>query len=236
MHCSCLGPVLPADLLALGVGASAVRDAHLVHPPAASSDLGRDLRLEAETVLLDGDRRDHLPAEHLVAGLHVGQVEVGGHVGKKRQEVVAHRVPEVEDPMGASALEARAVDHVRLPVDDRLHQQGKLVGVVLQVGILDDDDVARGRLKTGAQRRSFAQVLGVVEHLGDEGGDPVLEDGAGAVGGAVVHHDDLGVTEGRLADPVDDALDSVPLVVAGDDDAEPQVRRWPSVAPLRAWW
>ena len=88
--------VAPADLLALGVGAAVVADAHLVDPAAGPGHLGGDLGLEAEAVLLDVDRLDHLAAEGLVAGLHVGQVQVGEHVRQHVQEAVADGVPEVE--------------------------------------------------------------------------------------------------------------------------------------------
>jgi hypothetical protein len=48
--------VAPADLLPLGVGAAVVGDAHLVDAALRSfADLGGDLGLEAEAVLLDGD-------------------------------------------------------------------------------------------------------------------------------------------------------------------------------------
>src|SRR5258706_917879 len=89
-------PVAPADLLALGIGAPVVRDADLVDAHAQLGDLRGDLGLEAETVLLDRDRLDHLAPEGLVAGLHVGKVQVGEHGVKKREHAVADAVPEVE--------------------------------------------------------------------------------------------------------------------------------------------
>src|SRR5690242_5464650 len=55
--------VPPADLLPLGVGASGVRDADLVHAPSASRHLRRHLRLEPEALLLERDRFENGAAE-----------------------------------------------------------------------------------------------------------------------------------------------------------------------------
>src|SRR5262249_54491046 len=57
--------VAPPDLLAFVVRATRVRDPDLVDPPAPARRLGRDLGLEAETVLLDHDALDDLAPERL---------------------------------------------------------------------------------------------------------------------------------------------------------------------------
>ena len=44
--------------------------------------------------------------------------------------------------LGELADEARAVHHVGAALDDRLEQARVLGGVVFQVGVLDEDDVA----------------------------------------------------------------------------------------------
>ena len=110
--------VAPADLLALVVGAARVGDADLVDRAAELRDLGRDLRLEAEAVLFDRDALEHLAAEDLVAGLHVGQVQVREHVRERGEHAVADVVPEVEHAVGLAADEARAEHHVGALVED----------------------------------------------------------------------------------------------------------------------
>src|SRR4029450_5647820 len=68
--------VAPPDLLALGVGAAAVADPHLVDTPfGVGGNLGRHLGFHAESVLLEVDGLDDLAPGHLVAGLHVGEVQ-----------------------------------------------------------------------------------------------------------------------------------------------------------------
>src|SRR4029453_14348433 len=71
-------PILPADLLAFLVGPAVVADGDLVDPRARAGDLGGDLRLEAEPVLLDAKGLQELAPERLVASLHVRQVRPGG--------------------------------------------------------------------------------------------------------------------------------------------------------------
>ena len=46
-------------------------------------DLGGDFGFEAEAVLAQVDAPQDVRAEHLVAGLHIGQVEVGDGVGQQ---------------------------------------------------------------------------------------------------------------------------------------------------------
>src|SRR5262245_22990257 len=57
--------VLPADLLALGVGAPAVGDGHLPDARPGFVHLGGQLRLDAEAVGLQPQLLQHLPAEGL---------------------------------------------------------------------------------------------------------------------------------------------------------------------------
>src|SRR5437764_11527777 len=126
-----LHAVSPTDLLALGIGAAAVRDAHLVDSPALPRHLGRDLGFDAEAVFVEVEGLHDLPAERLVTGLHVGEVEVGGHVGNRRQETVADGVPVVEDPVGAAGVEAGAEYDIGAPVEKGLQHRVVVGRVVL---------------------------------------------------------------------------------------------------------
>src|SRR5262245_20879524 len=58
--------VSPTDLLAFRVRARRVRDTDLVHTPIPPSDLGRHLRLDSETVLLELEGVEDLGSERLV--------------------------------------------------------------------------------------------------------------------------------------------------------------------------
>src|SRR5918993_1875845 len=128
-----LHPVFPGDLLPFLVAAAVISHTNLINPKprAHLGDLGGHLGLEAEPVALDVDPVDHVLAEHLVADLHVRQVQVGEHVAHGRQEPVAHRVPEVEHAMRLPD-EPAAVHDVGLAVEDGLEELAVILGVVFE--------------------------------------------------------------------------------------------------------
>ena len=73
--------VLPADLLARAVVAARVGDGNLVDPASQLGQLHGDLGLKPEARRLKLDLPEDLAPDDLVAGLHIGQVEVGENVG-----------------------------------------------------------------------------------------------------------------------------------------------------------
>ena len=91
--------VAPADFFAFGVGASMIRHSHFVDADSHFSHFSRDLWLETEAVFFNLDFLNDLASENFVAGLHVGEIEVGEHVAERGQEGVSDRMPEVEDPV-----------------------------------------------------------------------------------------------------------------------------------------
>ena len=116
-------------------------------------------------------------------------------------------------------------DHVGPALEDRLDQPRVLGRVVLQVGVLHDDDVAGAVLEALAQRRALAQVLRLVE---DADVVVLLLESArgcrGAVGRAVVDEDDLlrdRTAWTRRTSSRQPAL----LVVDGDDDRQLEAGR-----------
>ena len=94
--------------------------------------------------------------EELVARLHVGERRVVEHVGDEREEPVAD--PVQEEHVAALAGEPRAVDDLRLAPQDRREQLGPVLGVVLEVGVLDQHEVAGDVLEPAADRRTLAPV------------------------------------------------------------------------------
>ena len=117
-------------------------------------------------------------------------------------------------------------------------QPRPVLRVVLEVGVLDEHEVAGDVLEAGADRGALPAVLGVRDDL-DGAVAELGEHGVGAVVAAVVHDDELAV-ERQLDDPhaAQDLDDGVALVVHGHDDRELPVRdrvvrsahRW-----VRAW-
>ena len=226
--------VAPRDLLALGVRAAVVGDRHLVEADAGPEPqhLGGELRLDPEVV---GDRvqvADEVAAEGLVADLHVGDRRVVEHVGQQREEAVAGVVPEEVGALRVrAAAQAGAEDGVGLAGQQRVDQRGDVRGRVLEVGVLDQQDVAAGLRDPAPHRGALAAVLRLREDLdlavalGEPG---ELE--RRVVRGAVVDQEDL-QPEVELEQLVDDLTDGRGLVVDGHDDAHQRASR--AVAGVR---
>jgi hypothetical protein len=108
-----------------------------------------------------------------------------------------------------------------VPVDDGLNETAVLVRIVLEVGVLDDDDVARRVRGRRPDRGALALVL-LVHHehelvVGRVGGIALelLEHGARPVLGAIVDDDDL-LREPDGADALQEDAHGRDLVVDGN--------------------
>src|SRR5262249_7143607 len=137
--------VFPVDFLAFLIGAAVVGDAHFVDAQAGHAGyFGGDFGLEAEAVFLQGDTLDDIGSGEPFTRFHVGQVQVVEHVRQEGQKLVPDRVPEKEDAVRLSAHEARAVHDVGHAFVNGLEQQVVFLGVVFEIGVLDDDVFAGG--------------------------------------------------------------------------------------------
>ena len=224
--------VRPADLLAFPVRPAGVGDRHLVDARVHLRQLRGELRLHAESARPDRDALDDVRAEDLVAGLHVGEVQVRDHVREEGQELVRDVMPEIEDA-ARRAGEAGAVHDVGLALEDRGQELRVVARVVLEVRVLDQHDVS-GRLGEAAPERGALALVGLLvedpdlvllvrrpesPRLGELGLEPA-EVVSSAVLGAIVDDDDLLRNRGRL-DALENLGEREPLVVDGDDDREP---------------
>jgi hypothetical protein len=126
--------------------------------------------------------------------------------------------------MGSATDEARAEDHVGLALKDRLQEHRVLPRVVLEVGVLDEDDVAGGRGEPRAQRGALALVPFVEDDRRIRGFCDRRQQIAGAVRGAVVDDDDLAFQprERHRPDASEHFVECVHLVVDRNDDRELQ--------------
>src|SRR5215469_11042438 len=212
--------IFPADLLAFLVSPSPIADAYFVDSQPPLGHLYRDLRLESEAVFSDGNRLNNLPAEDLVAGLHVAQVDIGHAVRHQRQHPVAHRVPEVKHAVWPASQKPRAVDYVRLTLQQRFEQPRIIRGIIFEIGILNDHVVAGSFLNATAQCRTLPHIVRLQEDL-DLG---ILrlefpEDFARAIFRAIVHAHQFDF-EAYLEDALDHHPKRIALVINGDDDRQ----------------
>ena len=126
------------------------------------------------------------------------------------------------DTRDGGRQEARAVDDVGAAFEDRDEQLRVLRGIELEVGVLDEEDVAGGERQPHADRRALSQVdRAVIDMHGQERRKVSLVDGASrAVGGAVVRDDDLHLDSAQVhrGDPLEDLPDGLLFVVDRNDD------------------
>lgn len=224
--------VFPADFLAFLVGASGVADPHFIDAEIFPSDAGGHFRLKAEAVLLKGGQYflKALASEEFIACLHVGEVQVGEAVRQGREKPVSDGVPIVQDAVLAVSEETAAVHDIGPALNDRLQELRVFVGVVFQVGVLYDHDVAGCLSEAGAQCRALALV-----HVVELQRDAVerirlvrlrqrFHDFPGIVMAAVVYQDDL-LSNGHFRYGLQKNRQGLLFVVDGDDHGENEIIR-----------
>ena len=212
--------VFPADLFTFFVGASGVADAHFENTQAPLGDFHGDLRFEAEAVFFKRDGLDHVSPEDLVAGFHVGEIQIGERVREQCKQLVADGMPKIEHAVRTASHEARPVDHVGFAFDQGFQKERVLGRIVFEVSVLNDNEVAAGFLNAAAQGCALAHVARLQQHTQRR---PILlfqgsKDLAGGVGRAVVDAEQFDL-EGELQrkDTVDHEAQGGALVVDGHD-------------------
>ena len=139
------------------------------------------------------------------------------------------RVAIVQHPPAVGGEKSRAVDHVGAVLEKRPEETRVVARVVLEVGVLEERQVARRGGDAGADGGALAHVARVLEVAQPRFfGRQLAQDLARAVGGAVVdhHHFDLG-DAGVLdrQDPGQQVAHQIALVVDRHDHAELHRRR-----------
>src|SRR4029077_6209855 len=104
--------VSPVDLLAFLVSAPGVVDGNLEDARPSLGQLDRQLGFDAKVQTLERDTLKQAGTHHLVAGFHVGEVQVADQVAEKREELVTELVPKEEHAPELGGQEAGAEDRV----------------------------------------------------------------------------------------------------------------------------
>ncbi|GFP26417.1 hypothetical protein HKBW3S25_01910 [Candidatus Hakubella thermalkaliphila] len=84
-------------------------------------------------------------------------------MSKVPKETISHHMP--EEHVAPLSGEARSIDHLSLPFQDGAEQASVVLGIILQICILDEEIVPAGRGKASAQGRSLASIARGVENL-----------------------------------------------------------------------
>src|SRR5439155_8783523 len=116
--------------------AGVITDRDLVKGGLALGEVDGDLGLDAEAVAANRNAARERKTEGFVTSLHVGEIDIGGHVAGGREDVIGERVPVVDHAPLAGDQEAGAVDHVGAIGNQRSEDLRVFGGVVLQVGVL----------------------------------------------------------------------------------------------------
>ena len=74
-----------------------------------------------------------------MAGLLIGEVQIGCHVGEMSQELVANGVPEIKHAVGAGADEARTKNRISLSRKNRRDELGILRSIVFEIRVLNNN-------------------------------------------------------------------------------------------------
>lgn len=70
-------------------------------------------------------------------------------------------MPEVKNAVWLAAVEAGTEDDIGFVLQKRFEDLRVFSGIVFEVGVLNDDEVAGGFLNAAAQGSSFAHVMGL---------------------------------------------------------------------------
>ena len=212
--------ILPSNLLPLGIGPAMIGDRDLIDAAVKLRHLHGQLRLDAEPIRHEAKVLEHFGSEDLVPDLHIAQVQIRDNVAEGGQEPIPKGVPEVENAM-RTAMESVPEDNVGMAFEDGLEQPRIVLWIILQGGILNDDDIAGHAGDRGADGCSLSAIARMDEeaNLILVVAAQALQDLSGAVNGGVIHQDDLFLIGSRLH-PLEDELNGVALVIDWNDHGE----------------
>src|SRR3954465_8895574 len=126
-----------------------------------------------------------------------------------------------------AAEKPRAVHHVGASLTDERNQLRKLLRRVLEIGVLNDDEIAGRFLKTAPEGRPLSPGRWLKDQLERQLLREPRQDVPRPIPRPVVDDNEFGL-DGYGQNPPDDFLDRVPLVVGGHDHRQQWIRELPS--------
>ena len=181
-------------------------------------DFGRDFGFKSKSLFFDFYRLDYFTPESLVTGFHVGQIQIGEHVGNQGQQAVTHSVPEIEYPMWPVTLEPGAIYDIGLVLENWVQHDRVIPGIIFQIRVLNDYDIICRCGKSGFQCSPFAHVSVMVEHTHPFAVYFLFQQFPGTIGRTIIHDDDFPVRVGRVNNGLHNIFDRVGFVVTRDND------------------
>src|SRR6185437_486183 len=98
-------------------------------------------------------------SHHLVAGFHIGEIQIADEVAQKGEQLVSKRVAEEKSPLVPTSHEPGAKNSVRILGEKHLQHPQKIVGMVLKVGVMDYDEFGIHMQQPSPNGRPFSAVF-----------------------------------------------------------------------------
>ena len=181
---------------------------------------GRYLGFESETIFAKIEILEQRRAENFVARLHVGEVEIREHVGKQRQESIAHHVPEIKNAVRPASEKTRTEYHVGISRKNGREENRIFGGIILKVRILYQNDVAGGDGKTSPQRGALSLIARLVKDAVRALSHLFLQNVDRSISRSIINDYDFDILDRCSADCIDDLLDGPTLVKTRYDDRD----------------
>src|SRR5437660_7385070 len=132
--------IFPTHLFSFKVSAWKVGDGQFHDAESQPRDLCCYFRLEAKAIGFQFDILDHIRAEKLVAGFHVGQIQTAQEIAAHGKNTI-HQIMKCYVNLITRLLESRTIDDVCLPLEQWTNQRANVVTIGLQIGVLNANEV-----------------------------------------------------------------------------------------------
>ena len=127
-------------------------------------------------------------------------------------------MPEVNHPVRSAAQEPGAKYNIGTIFQNWFKKDGILARIILQVGVLNDDEVTRSCLKTRAQRRSLPEVAFLQHEFVDPPGRFSFEKFSSSIGRSVVHNNNFHVFDWCRANCFHYSFNRRSFIITRDND------------------
>ena len=127
-------------------------------------------------------------------------------------------MPEVNYPMRSAAQEPGTKHYISVTFQDRFKKDGILVGVILEVRVLNNDQITRSCMETHSQCCSFPEIAFLQHEFVDPPGRLFSEELSRSIGRSVVHNDDFHISDRSGANCFNYSVNRRSFIITRDND------------------
>src|SRR5690606_11507856 len=118
------------------IGASVIADGNLKDATLLLCQFRRQFWLDAKTIAANGQCFDKRSEDDLVAGLHIGQIQISQHIGNRGEHTIRYAMPEIEDTAALSGEKSRAIDYIGFAFENGGEQFCIFIWIIFKIGVL----------------------------------------------------------------------------------------------------